>query len=712
MKKILLVLFLLMILISNGSAQSKMNFDLIKKINADPSSLQLINIFVKGNPDIVKQLTLVNGGNYNYSSGDISVISIPINKILLLENNRSIQRIEAYTSHIKPLNDTMVIQTNVSQVHNGVYPLTQGYDGTGIVVGIIDTGIDFTHPDFKDSLGKTRIKYLWDQTKAVAANTPQPYNYGQEWTNSQIDNGQCTQNDLPYAGHGTHAAGIAVGNGLALNKFKGVAPKADIVFVTFNFNSTSSTLMTDAVNYIYSKAQMLGKPCVINASLGDAYGSHDGQDLQAQLIKNMINARSGQAFVAAAGNDGNKAFHLGETVTSDTNFTMFKYNSSNTAAYIQLWADTANFKNVHFSIGADKMTPVHSYRGNIPFSSISSRLGILHLDTLYKNGNRIGIVESYGDLLGGTYSMEFYITTDSTAYNWRLITTGSGNFDSWSYDLVSSNLPSLATLPDSMNYKLPDKNQTIVSSFQCLDNVITVGNYINRKSYIDYSGNPYIDPSTQGERHVTSSAGPTRDGRIKPEICAPGNMTVAAAVLSLIPNFLISAPTAVAQGGMHMRSGGTSFSSPCVAGVAALYLQKNPTATAMEVKNAIIGCTIKDNFTGTALPNNYWGYGKINAFGALTNCVPVGIQENEIKPGFSVFPNPSASGVIVNIDLTNINLKNKNIIKIYNTLGEEVKSIIVTGNSIKLSTELKTGIYLFNLIVNGSMVSSEKLIIL
>jgi subtilisin family serine protease len=267
-------------------------------------------------------------------------------------------------------------------------------------------------------------------------------------------------------------------------------------------------------------------------------------------------------------------------------------------------------------------------------------------------------------------------------------------------------------MPDSMNYKLPDLNQTIVSSFQCLDNVITVGNYINRKSYIDYSGNPYIDPGTQGERHITSSIGPTRDGRIKPEICAPGNMTVSAAVLSLIPNFLVSAPSAVAQGGMHMRSGGTSFSSPCVAGVAALYLEKNPSATAMDVKNAILGCTIKDNFTGTALPNNYWGYGKVNAFGALTSCAVIGINENKTTPGFSVYPNPSASGTALTINFSNIELAKKNSIKIYNALGEEVKSIVITNPVLKITTELKPGLYLFNLIVNDRMVSSEKLIIL
>lgn len=708
MKKILAAAFVLFS--AFVSAQSKMNFDLARKIKEQPA-FQLIDVFVKGNVETVQKLCASTGGTFRYHSGNISTVRVPVSAISKFAENKDILRIEAYTPRTKPLNDTMLIQTNTIQVQNGMAPLPQGYDGSGIVVGIIDTGIDFTHPDFKDSTGRSRIDFLWDQTQPADTNTPMPYNYGQEWTHIQIDSGlAAAHNDVYWAGHGTHVAGIAVGNGLATGNYKGVAPKADIIVVAIDFNSSSPTLITDAVNYIYSKAQAMGKPCVINASLGDYYGSHDGQDLQAQMISSMINSQTGHAFVAAAGNAGNVPYHLEYTVSADTNFTYMTYSGQ--TPYMQIWADTADFKNVQFSIGADQMSP-YSYRGNIAFSDISSHLGVLQEDTLYNNGNRIGRILSYGDIINGTYSLEVLITPDSTTYNWRLMTTGSGRFDAWSFDLYSGALPSSSVLQDSIYYKQPDNNKTTVGSYLCLDNVIGVANYTNRYSFIDINGNPSINTATiPGARHITSSLGPTRDGRIKPDIAAPGDNTVAAVVLSLVPGIAASYPDALAWGGYHVRDGGTSHSSPCVAGIAALYLQKNPTATAMDVKNAIIGCTKKDSFTGTSLPDNAWGYGKVDAFGALT-CSLTGIQEQPAKPfTFSVFPNPVTSGTQLNIELPFVNPKESNELKIYNSLGAVVKTVRITENTTQLGIDLRPGIYFCTLLVNEKIAASEKLIIL
>jgi subtilisin family serine protease len=608
------------------------------------------------------------------------------------------------------MNDTMLVNSNVVPVHNGQAPLVQGYDGSGVVIGIIDTGIDFNHPDLQDSLGNSRVKYLWDQAQPADVNTP-VYGYGQEWNNLEIDAGlAAAHNDIAWNGHGTHVSGIAAGNGLASGDHKGVAPKADIIFVAFDFYSPNPSLMTDAVDYIYSKANAMAKPCVINASLGDYYGSHDGLDLQAQMIKNMINAQPGRAFVAASGNAGNIPFHLGYTVTSDTNFT-FLY--SGTTLSFQLWADTADLKNVDFSIGADQMTPTYSFRGNIPFSDISTHLGVLKSDTLFNGGNRIGIIQSYGDLNGGVYSMDFYITPDSATYNWRLMTTGSGKFDLWSFSLINSGIPSATVMPDSVFYKYPDLNQTMVSSFQCLDNVITVGNYINRRSIINYDTLLYVDLSKiPGALHATSSAGPTRDGRIKPDIAAPGDMTMSCSLLANLPADAIAYPDYYDPGGYHTRGGGTSAASPGVAGIAALYLQQNPAATSMDIKNAIIGCPTIDAFTGTSLPDNQWGYGKANAFGALTACGFIGISEQKITPDFSTYPNPVSYGSVVTVNIPEFNAGRSNELKIYNSVGQLVKSVSIKSNSVQFNANLMPGIYFCNFLSDGKKTNSKKLVII
>jgi subtilisin family serine protease len=708
MKKILSI-FILFIVAANSFSQSKMNFDLAKKTQL-PSS-ELIDVFVKGDISTIRELTANSNGLFKYSSGNIAAIKIPVSALAAFVNSKTIQRIEAYPSHFKMMNDSMLINCNAIPVHTGQSPLTQAYDGSGIVIGFIDTGIDFTHPDFNDSLGKSRVKFLWDQNLATAANTPLPYGYGQEWNNLQIDSGLAVgSTDIDFAGHGTHVTGIAAGNGRATGTYIGVAPKADIIMVCLNFYSSSPTLITDAVNYIYAKANALGKPCVINASIGDYYGSHDGQDLQAQMISNMINAQTnGTAFVASAGNAGNVPFHLGYTVSADTNFTFFLHSAS--SIDFVMWADTNNLKNIKFSIGGDQMSPSHSFRGRLPFSDISTHLGVVKNDTLYSGTNRIAIVQSYGDIIGGTYSMEYNIIPDSASYDWRLITTGSGKFDLWNFGVVNSGLPTSATMPDSIYYKKPDLNQTIVSSFQCLDNVITVGNYTNLKSYVSYTGRLYVDNTKiPGQRHPNSSAGPTRDGRIKPDIAAPGDMDISAVVLSLVTTFAGIDSTSMDLEGFHIRGGGTSASSPVVAGIAALYLQKNPSADATTVKSAITSCTTVDGYTG-AVPNNIYGYGKANAFTALTGCLTTGVEKKPDLNSFLIYPNPSFAGSLITINISGLKSNDKPELKIYNAMGQLIRKELITNSVIQLS-DLPSGIYFCNLLLNGATITSEKMIIL
>ncbi len=708
------LIFVLCLSFYFGYAQkSKMNFELAKMAHTGTNNM--VNMYVQGNISVIKERTKANYGTFKYSSGNIAMISLPSQAIRSLANHPQIKRMESYTPHTQLMADTADIQNNVIAAHNGDAPLIQGYKGNGVIVGIIDTGIDFNHPDFKDSLGNTRIKYLWDQRYTTQPNSPQPYNYGQEWDSTDISTGNANAHDPNYYyGHGTQITGIAAGNGLAINKFAGVAPKADIILVALDFTSNNSNLISDAVDYIYKKADSLGKPCVINCSFGDYYGSHDGNDLQAQIIKNMINAQPGRALVAAAGNGGNLLFHLGYNVTADTNFTFFKRPTNGNSIYLQMWADTNDLKNVDFSIGADQMTPVHSFKGRLPFSDIASHLGVLQEDTLFNSGNRIGIIQSYGDLIGGTYSMEFNIIPDSTSYYWRLITTGSGKFDLWNFNVIGNNLPPQSTMPDSVYYKFPDYNQTIVSSFQCLDEVITVGNYVNRNSFLNYN-NTYTSNLSliPGELSASSSKGPTRDGRIKPDIAATGDWVLSCLSMPLQSLYIANLPGDLAQGGYHKKGNGTSASSPVVAGAVALYLQKNPTATAFQTKQAVTSCPKIDSFTGTSLPDIDWGYGKVDVFSTLAGCSPTGIETNtENANQLLIYPNPSNDAVSFSVGHIMVNSSDKMEIRIYNTIGKLIKIIPVNNSVITISNELAAGLYSCELLLNKQKISSEKLVIL
>jgi subtilisin family serine protease len=189
----------------------------------------------------------------NYFAGDIASITIDINKINALLEKRIILYAEYIAASKKPLSDTMIYRNRIKSVKLWTAPLPQAYNGEGVLMGIVDSGIDFSHPDFKDSLGKSRVQFLWDQTPTLGSIVPQPFNYGIEWTKNQIDNNQCTHSDLPYYGHGTHVSGIAAGNARATGRFEGVASKSDIVFVALDFNRTGPAI-ADAINYIFTKA--------------------------------------------------------------------------------------------------------------------------------------------------------------------------------------------------------------------------------------------------------------------------------------------------------------------------------------------------------------------------------------------------------------------------------------------------------------------------
>ena len=667
-------------------------------------------ILVQG--DISKLIASQKDNNYkfNYASGNIASISCDLNTLSQLIEKKII----SYAEFIEPrktlTNDTMIVKNRIKAVKLGTAPLPMAYDGTGIVVGIIDSGTDFAHPDFKDAFGNSRIKFLWDQVPLAGSTVPQPYNYGIEWTDTQINANQCTHNDLPHFGHGTHVSGIATGNGLANGTHHGVASKADIVVVALDFNKTGPTI-ADAVQYIFSKATLLGKPCVINASVGDYYGSHDGTDLEAKLIETMVQNVPGRVMVAAAGNAGNIKHHVKtQPLLNDTSFTWIKKNNST----LEYWcyADTNNIKNVQISVGANRNNNFNL--GRIGFKNYNYGLTSIKSDTLRYNGNQIGIIKTSASINPyGVYELYIKILADTLNLKWRIESKGVGMHDAWNFDFISSGLPSSFSYPWITKYVMPDFNSTIVSSFQCLNDVITVANYVNINNYYDVTGNlqswAALNPGENVNNLAASSSwGPTRDNKQKPDIAATGAGVFSAIALGMQANLIANAPQVIAQGSMHIQGGGTSAASPVVAGLAALYLQKNPTSTSMQVKNAITNCAYFDSYTGTNLPNYRWGYGKLDGFAAMT-CIVTDVKQNNLNTNtISYFPNPFKDSVRFNFNKT---LTGK--IYIYSVDGKLIYEDILNGGSYELTSEKlneKTNGLLFVKIVTETETNSFKLI--
>jgi subtilisin family serine protease len=563
------------------------------------------------------------------------------------------------------LADSALAKHNVVQVHNGLGGLSSSYTGKDVVVGFVDQGIDWNHPDFQDANGNTRVLRYWDHSTNSGGTVPQPYNYGIVWDSAQINT----------------VAGMGTGNANANGSNKGVAPDAKIVIVETNFNLSNWTLtIADACDYIFKVADTLGLPAVVNLSLGTYLGSHDGLDPAGEYIDSLLTAKEGRIVVCAAGNSGNQAkYHVTGNVDSDTSFVWIQNNSSANAAfgpnhiYFDLWSDQSD-ATFDFAFGADKPGPAYGFRGRTDFRPAQSSINTPIFDTIFNsNGNRIATIEIYTELVNGNYHMEaYYSNVDSTNYLFRFETKGSGKYDLWSgtwmgLNNLVTNIPSSIVMPSIGNYHMPDSLQTIVSSWACSDKVITVGNFRNRKSHIDNNNNVFVspDPTLPGKLSPNSSKGPNRHNIQKPDISASGDISLSAAPLWLLTNPAYWA--AVDSGGWHARNGGTSMASPVISGIAALYLEKCNKATFADFKADLIATAYSDNYTGS-LPNYGYGNGKADALALMllneftatlvvndTICsnVPILINSSNLTPitdaiwidGFEGYPyTPSISG--------------------------------------------------------------------
>jgi len=625
------------------------NFRVQHFIENQSDTVDFVGVFVKGPKEDAIKFTSKSKGIYRGEVKGWQYIRIPGLAMQSLVSDKRFSSLDYAPYQGIPMSDTMRINNRIDSVHSGATPLSTPFTGKNVVCGFIDTGIDFAHPDFQDTAGNTRILHLWDQTKGNNANTPGEYGYGQHWDSAQINAGSCTNQD--QWGHGSTVSGAACSNGLANGTHMGVAPDSYIIAVESKFNAADwLATVVDASEYIFNYADTHNLPCAINASVGTYLGSHDGLDPYALYIDSLILAKRGRLYVASAGNSGDwEKYHLHTDVTSDTSFTWFENNPSSafggSAAFWELWADTADFNQVSYAVGADKNNPNFEFRGRTSFLNVTDNLNVLLHDTI-RNGNNdiIATVQTWAEQRDGQYLVQVYMPApDSNDYFFRFETFGAGSFDTWSIEpygmsRIIDTIPTSVEYPGISKYIQPDSLQSIVSSFQCSPNVLTVGNYANDSGYVSKFGIWLPNNFERGKLFSSSSKGPNRLGLIKPEIAATGHGVCGPAPIFRINQWVAADnDSTLAYGGMHMVNGGTSMASPVVSGVGALLLEKCPSMNQSEYTNHIINSAYTDSYTGTNLPNNAFGYGKLDGFAAVTssNFLPTQIGSTEFCNGDS-----------------------------------------------------------------------------
>lgn len=527
-------------------------------------------------------------------AGDIISGEIGVDRLAELDEMDSVGYVEA-SRPTQPELDASIPEIHADQVHEG----PPSFRGAGVIVGVVDSGIDWRHGCFRDPTGRTRILRVWDQslTPNTGETSPTPFGYGVEYQRAAIDLALSAPNPLGVVrhmdnrvGHGTHVAGIAAGDGSSPGNgkpgftFIGVAPEAELIVVanrltTEAMGDSASTL--DAVRYIFDVAEALGRPAVINISQGDNLGPHDGSSLLERGIDNLLRD-AGHALVKSAGNAANAGVHAtGELAEGEVDTVRFAVPAGDdTPDTIDLWYS-----------GNDRLSLQITPPGDIPSAEVTP--GSTTELTL-PGGNRafVDSVVHHGENGDNRIYVQLHPASQTALVpgSWSLTLTGlavadSGRWHAWVErgDIVPQFIGSHRR--DDVTISVPGTSRKVV----------TAASYITKGA-------------GQGNLSTFSSRGPTRDGRDAPTLAAPGQA-------------ITSALVGAAGTNQYRSMSGTSMAAPHLTGVCALMLQARPTMTQSELIRLLMDSARLDAFTGAASGND-WGAGKVDSAAAVSSATP------------------------------------------------------------------------------------------
>ena len=636
------------------------------------------------------------------------VVNLPIDEI------RSFSELDAVKTLtcgevFEPCLDQALKSTKMDIVHAGGEGLPQAFDGTGVIAGLFDTGIDPNHAMFRGPDGTSyRVKRFFNMANGVT------------YTDETMSK---ATTDMSTESHGTHVAGIMAGLGGQNGQyggikkvfgketatkvtgnipFTGVASGADIAM---GGGSLTIANITSGCKKIVDYAKSVGKPAVINLSLGHVVGPHDGSSNLCQVLDEL--GKDAIIFVSS-GNDGETDCSLTKTFTASDNSikTFIAPNKSAYDATSAFWA--YDNKPLSFQIA------LYSKKGGNITKTLDVNNSMILAGTNYTNPayshdvdfNNAFSSSSYIIVEKGVDSVNkrAYITL-SISWTRNLSTNSSNDIVPLFIVKGAEGQKVLGTVTSKLGFSNLDlagfdngNAKESINDNATGKNIIAVGAYSTRSTFITLSGKVYgfNNPDMLGDVASFSSYGTSFDGRNLPNICGPGHPVISAYSRYYYTSQNLTEDDIEAKATVNDRDNhwgqmsGTSMSSPFVAGVGVVMLQANPNLTVSEVRNIMMETATKDEYTAKGDPIQ-WGAGKINALEAVKKVLGLGGVGEIFADENTRLILTQSGDKQYNVFLAGVDEFNATV---YNMSGSAVKTVNFAGNEGTLdASSLSAGVY-------------------
>jgi subtilisin family serine protease len=667
--------------------------------------------------------------------GFIAQMRLTESEIKMLINDERVDHIELSHKMNAPrlLNDKARLHSKVfqAQVYQGMQP-SQLIRGKGVLVGIVDIGFQTDHPTFFNDNGTDyRVKRFWNQT-SISGVPPKLFPYGSLFS---------TENSILQAidddgTHGTHVAGISAGSGFQSpsNIFAGVAPDAALAFVSIKYaNDTikgsakgdlliANPTILDGFDYLIKYADSIKYPITCNLSWGMHTGPHDGTSLFDLALENIVKQGSiwggkpfGRSIIGANGNDGRNNMHIELSLNNDTLHTLAMDRSRKSYptedVYCDFWCESGSDVQIKVSL-------IDSFNQEILSSQyFSMNQNNLVFNKLINGSDSIIYTLSFQKAYVNNGKSNCLLSVQSSGSKRfiKLSFKGKGIVNGWNsgrtYEWTSGTFRSYINTLYPLNFVEGDATSTLGENGGTGKWITSVGAYTNRNEWVNFEGKTQGDKSLNvGQLAGFSSRGPSIDGRIKPDVAAPGQLIASAVHTRQVPgwigNEILYKTQFNGKDVVWALFSGTSMAAPHVNGVAALVLQVAPNLNSYEMATVLRLSAQRDSFTTNDSNNNY-GYGKVNAL----NAVKMALTISSVS---SLNKNDKPILLLKDNQLTIKNLKSINStieLTVFDVTGKEIFKGNSNNSEFSTKINISDGIYFFQLKSNH-ILSKGKVLLL